>query len=30
VALRYEAARRRYLLLRVLGHELRRDVLAVP
>jgi hypothetical protein len=30
VALRYDAARRRYLLVRVLGHELRRDELAVP
>jgi hypothetical protein len=30
VALRYDAARRRYLLLRVLGHELRRDALAAP
>lgn len=27
VALRYDAARRRYLLVRVLGHELRRDEL---
>jgi hypothetical protein len=30
VALRLDAARRRYLLVRVLGHELRRDELAVP
>jgi hypothetical protein len=30
VALRYDAARRRYLLVRLLGHELRRDELAVP
>jgi len=30
VALRYEAARRRYLLVRILGHELRRDELAAP
>ena len=30
VALRYDAARRRYLLVRVLGHELRRDELAAP
>jgi len=30
VALRYDAARRRYLLVRVLGHELRRDEVAGP
>ncbi len=30
VALRYDAVRRRYLLVRVLGHELRRDELAAP
>jgi hypothetical protein len=30
VALRLDAARRRYLLLRILGHELRRDELAAP
>ncbi|MFD1875443.1 hypothetical protein [Hymenobacter bucti] len=30
VALRLDAARRRYLLVRVLAHELRRDALAVP
>jgi hypothetical protein len=30
VALRFDAARRRYLLVRLLGHELRRDELAVP
>jgi hypothetical protein len=30
VALRYDAARRRYLLVRVLGHELRRDEVAAP
>jgi hypothetical protein len=29
VALRYDAARQRYLLVRVLGHELRRDELVV-
>ena len=30
VALRYDAARRRYLLVRVLGHELRRDEIPQP
>jgi hypothetical protein len=30
IALRYDAARRRYLLVRVLGHELRRDEVASP
>ncbi|MGI4866528.1 MAG: hypothetical protein ACRYFZ_21575 [Janthinobacterium lividum] len=30
VALRYDATRRRYLLVRLLGHELRRDEVAVP
>jgi hypothetical protein len=30
VALRYDVARRRYLLVRVLGHELRRDEIAQP